>query len=157
MTSTASVVTPDRALLPECFQLYTAGVVYILVYCSWVKRIIGGPCFPGVSGVVFISVAITNVYPRHKTDDMIRWIWKGLTAIVLPWVRAGGVDSEAVTECPHRQKRPPCGHLGGLSPELGQMVHSPGHHHIDAPAGLKVCALPKRPSSMRQPLLRGRW
>jgi hypothetical protein len=30
------------------------------------------------------------------------------------------------------------GRLRGLSPELGQMVHSPGHHHIDADAGPKA-------------------
>ncbi len=32
---------------------------------------------------VFISVAITNVYPRYKTDDVIRWMWKWPTAIAL--------------------------------------------------------------------------
>ncbi len=65
----------------QCFQLYTVGVLYTTLFlgggASWLTFL------PKVFAVVFISVAITNVYGRYRTDDAIRWIWKWPTGIAL--------------------------------------------------------------------------
>jgi NADH-quinone oxidoreductase subunit H len=65
----------------QCFQLYTVGVLYTTLFLgggtSWLTFL------PKVFAVVFISVAITNVYGRYRTDDVIRWIWKWPTGIAL--------------------------------------------------------------------------
>ncbi len=65
----------------QCFQLYTVGVLYTSLFLgggtSWVTFL------PKVFGVVFVSVAVTNVFPRYKTDDVLRWMWKWPTGIGL--------------------------------------------------------------------------
>jgi NADH-quinone oxidoreductase subunit H len=65
----------------QCFQLYTVGVLYTTLFlgggASWLTFL------PKVFAVVFICVAITNVYGRYRTDDVIRWIWKWPTGIAL--------------------------------------------------------------------------
>jgi len=65
----------------QCFQLYTIGVIYTTLFLG------GGENWPfflaKVFGVVFISVAVTNVYGRFKTDTVIRWMWKWPTGIAL--------------------------------------------------------------------------
>ena len=65
----------------QCFQLYTAGVLYSVLFlgggASWLTLL------PKVFAVVFLSVAVTNVYPRYKTDDVVRWMWKWPTGIAL--------------------------------------------------------------------------
>ena len=65
----------------QCFQLYTAGVLYTNLFlgggAQWITFL------PKVFAVVFVSVAITNVYPRYKTDDVLRWLWKWPTGISL--------------------------------------------------------------------------
>ncbi|OQY50844.1 MAG: NADH-quinone oxidoreductase subunit H [Candidatus Parabeggiatoa sp. nov. 2] len=65
----------------QCFQLYTVGVLYTTLFlgggASWLTFL------PKVFAVVFISVAITNVFGRYRTDDVIRWIWKWPTGIAL--------------------------------------------------------------------------
>ena len=65
----------------QCFQLYTVGVLYTTLFlgggASWLTFL------PKVFAVVFISVAITNVYGRYRTDDVIRWLWKWPTGIAL--------------------------------------------------------------------------
>jgi NADH-quinone oxidoreductase subunit H len=38
---------------------------------------------PKVFAVVLISVAITNVFGRYRTDDVVRWMWKWPTGIAL--------------------------------------------------------------------------
>ncbi len=65
----------------QCFQLYTVGGLYTLLFLG------GGEHWwsflAKVFAVVFIPVAITNVYPRYKTEDVLRWMWKWPTAIAL--------------------------------------------------------------------------
>jgi NADH-quinone oxidoreductase subunit H len=65
----------------QCFQLYTVGVLYTTLFLgggtSWFTFL------PKVFAVVFIAVAITNVFGRYRTDDAIRWIWKWPTGIAL--------------------------------------------------------------------------
>ncbi|HIE02386.1 MAG TPA: NADH-quinone oxidoreductase subunit H [Thiotrichaceae bacterium] len=65
----------------QCFQLYTIGVLYTTLFlgggANWLTFL------PKVFAVVFISVAITNVFGRYRTDDMIRWLWKWPTGIAL--------------------------------------------------------------------------
>ena len=65
----------------QCFQLYTVGVLYTTLFlgggASWLTFL------PKVFAVVFISVAITNVFGHYRTDDVIRWIWKWPTGIAL--------------------------------------------------------------------------
>jgi NADH-quinone oxidoreductase subunit H len=65
----------------QCFQLYTVGVLYTLLFLGGAAHWWG--LLPKVFAVVFVSVAITNVYPRYKTDDVIRWMWKWPTGIAL--------------------------------------------------------------------------
>lgn len=65
----------------QCFQLYTVGVLYTTMFLgggeNWLFFL------PKVFAVIFISVAVTNVYGRFKTDDVIRWMWKWPTGIAL--------------------------------------------------------------------------
>ena len=65
----------------QCFQLYTVGVLYTTLFLgggeNWLTFL------AKVFGVVFICVAITNVFGRYRTDDVIRWIWKWPTGIAL--------------------------------------------------------------------------
>jgi NADH-quinone oxidoreductase subunit H len=65
----------------QCFQLYTVGVLYTNLFlgggADWLTFLLK------VFGVVFISVAITNVFPRYKTDDVLRWMWKWPTGLAL--------------------------------------------------------------------------
>lgn len=65
----------------QCFQLYTAGALYTTLFLGgatgWLEFL------PKVFAVVLISVIVTNVYPRYKTDDVLRWLWKWPTGIAL--------------------------------------------------------------------------
>jgi len=65
----------------QCFQLYTVGVLYTTLFLgggeNWLTFL------AKIFGVVFICVAITNVFGRYRTDDVIRWIWKWPTGIAL--------------------------------------------------------------------------
>lgn len=65
----------------QCFQLYTVGVLYTTLFLgggiAWLTFL------PKVFAVVFFSVAVTNVYGRFRTDDVIRWLWKWPTGIAL--------------------------------------------------------------------------
>ena len=65
----------------QCFQFYTVGVLYVTMFLG------GGEMWltflPKVAAVIFISVAITNVFGRYKTEDVIRWMWRWPTAIGL--------------------------------------------------------------------------
>jgi NADH-quinone oxidoreductase subunit H len=65
----------------QCFQLYAVGVLYTTLFLGggehWLTFL------PKVFAVVFISVAVTNVFPRYKTDDVLRWMWKWPTGIAL--------------------------------------------------------------------------
>jgi NADH-quinone oxidoreductase subunit H len=65
----------------QCFQLYTIGVLYTTLFLgggeNWLTFL------TKVFAVVLISVAITNVFGRYRTDDVIRWLWKWPTGIAL--------------------------------------------------------------------------
>jgi NADH-quinone oxidoreductase subunit H len=65
----------------QCFQLYTVGVLFTTLFlgggANWLTFLVK------VFAVVFISVAVTNVFGRYRTDDAIRWIWKWPTGIAL--------------------------------------------------------------------------
>jgi NADH-quinone oxidoreductase subunit H len=65
----------------QCFQLYTVGVLYVVLFMGGGRH--WWALLPKVFAVVFVAVAITNVYPRYKTDDVVRWMWKWPTAIAL--------------------------------------------------------------------------
>lgn len=65
----------------QCFQLYTVGVLYTTLFLgggeNWLLFLMK------VFAVVFVPVAITNVYGRLRTDDVIRFMWKWPTLIAL--------------------------------------------------------------------------
>lgn len=65
----------------QCFQLYIVGVLYSELFlgggAAWWSLLVK------VFVVIFIPVTLTNVYPRYKTDAMLRWMWKWPTAIAL--------------------------------------------------------------------------
>jgi len=65
----------------QCFQLYTVGVLYTTLFlgggANWLTFL------PKVFAVVLISVSITNVFGRYRTDDVVRWMWKWPTGIAL--------------------------------------------------------------------------
>jgi NADH-quinone oxidoreductase subunit H len=65
----------------QCFQLYTVGVLYTILFLggadNWFIFLIK------VFAVIFISVTITNLFGRLRTDDVIRWQWTYPTGIAL--------------------------------------------------------------------------
>jgi len=65
----------------QCFQYYTVGVLFTTLFLggagSWLTFL------PKVFAVIFISMAVTNVYGRFKTDTVIRWMWRWPTVIGL--------------------------------------------------------------------------
>ncbi len=65
----------------QCFQLYTIGVLYVTLFLG------GGENWPAflakVFAVVFVSIAVTNVYGRFRADAVVRWMWKWPTGIAL--------------------------------------------------------------------------
>ena len=65
----------------QCFQYYTVGVLYTTLFLgggeNWLTFLVK------VFGVVFVSMAVTNVYGRYKTDTVLRWMWKWPTGIAL--------------------------------------------------------------------------
>ncbi len=58
----------------QAFQMYTVGVLYTNLFLgggnTWLDFL------PKIFLVIFISVAVTNVFPRYRTDDVMRWMWK---------------------------------------------------------------------------------
>jgi NADH-quinone oxidoreductase subunit H len=65
----------------QCFQLYTVGVLYTSLFLgggeNWLTFLVK------VFAVIFVAVAITNVFPRYKTDDVLRWMWKWPTGAAM--------------------------------------------------------------------------
>lgn len=65
----------------QCFQLYTVSVIYVTLFLG------GGENWPSflikVFAVVFISSSVTVLFPRYKTEHVIRWLWKWPTGIAL--------------------------------------------------------------------------
>lgn len=58
----------------QCFQLYTAGVLYVTLFLgggeNWVTFL------PKVFAVVAIPMMIAFLFPRYRTEDLIRLVWK---------------------------------------------------------------------------------
>jgi NADH-quinone oxidoreductase subunit H len=65
----------------QCFQLYTAGVLYTSLFLgggeNWITFL------PKVFAVVAIPMSIAYLFPRYRTEDMVRFIWKWPTMIAL--------------------------------------------------------------------------
>jgi len=65
----------------QCFQLYTAGVLYTTLFLgggeNWVSFLIK------VFAVVAIPMSIAYLFPRYRTEDMVRLLWKWPTMIAL--------------------------------------------------------------------------
>lgn len=65
----------------QCFQLYTVGVLYTTLFLgggeNWLTFLLK------VFAVIFMPVAITNVFGRYRTDDVLRFMWKWPTLIAL--------------------------------------------------------------------------
>jgi len=58
----------------QCFQLYTAGTLYTLLFLgggeNWLTFLIK------VFGVVAIPMTIAFLFPRYRTEDVVRLVWK---------------------------------------------------------------------------------
>jgi NADH-quinone oxidoreductase subunit H len=58
----------------QCFQLYTAGALYTLLFLG------GGENWPTflikVFAVVAIPMSIAFLFPRYRTEDVVRLVWK---------------------------------------------------------------------------------
>lgn len=65
----------------QAFQLYTIGALYVTLFLG------GGENWPlflaKIFAVVLVSVAITNVYGRYKSEDVVRFMWTWPTAFAL--------------------------------------------------------------------------
>ncbi|KRT55695.1 NADH-quinone oxidoreductase subunit H [endosymbiont of Ridgeia piscesae] len=58
----------------QCFQLYTSAVLYVVLFLG------GGYNWPDLLLKSFLVVAIPMtiafLFPRYRTEDMIRLVWK---------------------------------------------------------------------------------
>jgi NADH-quinone oxidoreductase subunit H len=58
----------------QCFQLYTLGVLYTTLFlgggANWLTFL------PKVFAVVAIPVSIAYLFPRYRTEDVLRLMWK---------------------------------------------------------------------------------
>lgn len=58
----------------QCFQLYTAGALYTILFLG------GGESWPSFLlksfAVVSIPMTIAYLFPRYKTEDLVRLVWK---------------------------------------------------------------------------------
>ncbi|HFD78827.1 MAG TPA: NADH-quinone oxidoreductase subunit H [Gammaproteobacteria bacterium] len=58
----------------QCFQLYTAGVLYTTLFLGggayWITFL------PKIYAVVAIPMAAAMLFPRYRTEDVIRLMWK---------------------------------------------------------------------------------
>jgi len=58
----------------QCFQLYTVGVLYTTLFLgggeNWLTFLVK------VFAVVAIPMSIAMVFPRYRTEDMLRMMWK---------------------------------------------------------------------------------
>ena len=65
----------------QCFQLYTVGVLYTSLFLG------GGVFWPTfllkVFAVVAIPMTIAFLFPRYRTDDLVRLLWKWPTLVAL--------------------------------------------------------------------------
>ena len=65
----------------QCFQVYTVSVIFVTLFLgggeNWLSFL------AKIFAVVAISSSITVIFPRYKTDHVIRWLWKWPTGIAL--------------------------------------------------------------------------
>lgn len=65
----------------QCFQLYTAGVLYTSLFLgggeNWLTLLLKA------FAVVAIPMSIAFVFPRYRTEDMVRLVWKWPTMVAL--------------------------------------------------------------------------
>jgi len=65
----------------QCFQVYTVSVIFVTLFLgggeNWLTFL------AKIFAVVAISSSITVIFPRYKTDHVIRWLWKWPTGIAL--------------------------------------------------------------------------
>ena len=58
----------------QCFQIYTAGVLYVTLFLgggeNWLSFLVKA------FAVVAIPMSIAFVFPRYRTDDLVRVFWK---------------------------------------------------------------------------------
>lgn len=58
----------------QCFQLYTAGVLYTTLFLgggeNWLTFL------PKIFAVVAIPMSIAYLFPRYRTEDVLRLMWK---------------------------------------------------------------------------------
>ena len=73
----------------QCFQLYTVAVIYTTLFLgggeNWLTFLLK------IFAVVAIPMSIAFVFPRYRTEDMLRWMWKwpvmvGLLGLVVAMV-----------------------------------------------------------------------
>jgi NADH-quinone oxidoreductase subunit H len=58
----------------QCFQLYTAGVLYTTLFLGGGENWIG--FLVKIFAVVAIPMTIAMVFPRFRTEDLVRLVWK---------------------------------------------------------------------------------
>ncbi len=65
----------------QCFQLYTAGVLYTSLFLgggeNWLTFLVK------IFAVVSIPMAIAYLFPRFRTEDLVRFFWKWPTFLAL--------------------------------------------------------------------------
>ncbi len=65
----------------QCLQIYTITVLYTSLFLgggyTWFDFI------PKLFLVALLPVMITVIFPRYKTDDVLRWLWKWPTGLAL--------------------------------------------------------------------------
>jgi NADH-quinone oxidoreductase subunit H len=65
----------------QCFQLYVAGALYTILFLgggeNWLTFLLK------VFAVVAIPMTLSFVFPRYRTEDMVRLVWKWPTMIGL--------------------------------------------------------------------------
>ncbi len=65
----------------QCFQLYTAGVLYTSLFLgggeNWLTFLVK------IFAVVSIPMALAYLFPRFRTEDLVRFFWKWPTFLAL--------------------------------------------------------------------------
>ena len=65
----------------QCFQLYTVGVLYTTLFLgggeNWLTFLFK------IFAVVAIPMSIAFMFPRYRTEDMLRWMWKWPVMVAL--------------------------------------------------------------------------